>query len=148
MKFIYAALVATVSAECMKDMKMSSFVDKECTKPYENKDLQIEKVKVLTKEELDIMNSKCAKVSPAEAAYWKSQNFEATSMKVTCDAKEFAVTVYKDENCKGDTKSMEMEWKECKPIKMGSQEFYVQVTGAYALQAAAAAALAFVGSQF
>ena len=69
-------------------------------------------------------------------------------MKVTCDAKEWAVTVYKDENCKGDTQSMEMEWGACKPIKMAGLNFYTMVTGAYALQAAAAATLALVGSQF
>jgi len=95
------------------------------------------------------MNAKCSVINTADAAYWKStEKFDAKSIKVTCDTSELSSTVYADEECKGDTKSMAVKWGDCKELKMGETSMYIKVTGAMALQAAAAAALAFVGSQF
>merc|ERR1719263_1455089 len=93
MKFIYAALVAAVSAECMDGIEMSMYTDKECKTAFENKAAKVEAKHKITKAELEEMNKKCAVVQPQDAAYWKAQKFDAKSVKVTCDTKEIATTV-------------------------------------------------------
>ena len=149
MKFAVAALlVASTSAECMKGIKMEMFTDKDCKTALE-KEGKAAKHEI-TEDELKAMNEDCAKIKAKDADYWKSaENFEAKSIKTTCDTKALNSTVYADAKCEGDdTKSMTVEWGACKELKMGEKKMYLKVTGAMALQAAAAAALAFVGSQF
>lgn len=145
-----ALLVASVSAECKKGIKMEMFKDAECKTAFEPpQGVDMDVKHEVTDAELTEMNKECAKINSADAAYWKKEeNFEAKSIKVTCDTKAVSSTVYADEDCKGDDKSMAVTWGECKELKMGAVSVYVKVTGAMALQAAAAAALAFVGSQF
>merc|ERR1712070_367216 len=152
MKFVYAALIASVSAECMDGIVFKTFSDDKCTTAIESKGLMQAEHKA-TKEELTEMNKDCAVINAGDAAYWKAQKFDAKSTKVTCDTKEMAVTVYADEKCPSDAdkdsmRSMAITWDGCDELKMGETSVYVKVTGAMALQAAAAAALAFVGSQF
>ena len=147
MKFAAAALIATVSAECMDGIKMETFTDAKCktfAKGSDDKDLSHK----LTTVELEELNKECIPVKPSDAAYWKSQSFDAKTLKVTCDTSVIKATVYKEEKCKGETKEMDLVWGECKEFKVGAKSVYIKVTGAMALQAAAAAALAFVGSQF
>ena len=151
MKFTAAALlVASVSAECQKGIKMEMFKEKTCKEAFEppagaNMEVKHE----VSEAELKEMNKECSVINAGDAAYWKAkENFEAKSIKVTCDTKTISSTVYADEGCKGDDKSMAVTWGECTELKMGETSVFVKVTGAMALQAAAAAALAFVGSQF
>merc|ERR1719231_1121404 len=148
MKFAVAALlVASTSAECMPGIKMEMFTDKDC-KTALKKDGKAAKHEI-TEAELKERNEACAKINAKEANHWKEfETFEAKSIKTTCDTKALGSTVYADADCAGDKKSMEVVWGECKELKMNETKMYVKVTGAMALQAAAAAALAFVGSQF
>merc|ERR1719231_1889373 len=94
MKFAVAALlVASTSAECMPGIKMEMFTDKDC-KTALKKDGKAAKHEI-TEDELKVMNEDCSAINAKEAKYWKSaENFEAKSMKVTCDTKAFGSTVY------------------------------------------------------
>lgn len=71
------------------------------------------------------------------------------SLKVTCDTASFKTTVYKDDKCTAGKEdkatSVEVKWTECSKLADGQ---FVKATGAKALLVGAAAALAFVGSQF
>lgn len=151
MKFAAAALLATVSATCEEGIKMAVYVDKECLTKFENEAAGIEAEHTVTKTELTAMNKDCSPINPKDAAYWESQGFSAKAQKVECSTSAIKSTVYTDAECKGEgdkAKDMSVVWGICTELKMGEGKIYVQVTGAMALQAAAAAALAFVGSQF
>ena len=100
----------------------------------------------ITKEETKMMNEKCTKVT-GDAEYMKA-DFTAYSMNVTCDADTFTSTVFSDYDCKGTNKTLAIEWGVCTDMKIGEQSVYYTLTNAVALQVAAAATLAFVGSQF
>ena len=68
---------------------------------------------------------------------------------MTCDTTSAKTTAYKEAKCKAGTedtaKSAEVKWTECSKL---TDTLFVKATGAKALLAGAAAALAFVGSQF
>ena len=109
MKFAAAALlVASVSAECKKGMKLEMFKEKTCKKAFEppaGSDLKA--VHEIADAELEAMNKNCSKINAADAAYWKEkESFEAKSIKVTCDTTAVSATVYADEACAGEDKSM------------------------------------------
>ena len=74
---------------------------------------------------------------------------DSGSVKVTCDTTSAKTTAYKEAKCKAGTedaaKSAEVKWTECSKL---TDSLFVKATGAKALLAGAAAALAFVGSQF
>merc|ERR1719152_310544 len=147
MKFIAAALLATVSAECLDGIKMGTYTDAKCETLMKGADGK-EVEHTITEAELKLMNAKCSPVSAKDAAYWKAQKFDAKTMAVTCDTSKVSSTVYTEAECKGDKKEMSMTWGECKEFTVGQNSVYIKITGAVALQAAAAAALALVGSQF
>lgn len=131
-----AALTATAAAADCKIGSFEIYKDKEC------KEIKAK----ATADELKTMNS-----AVAEAA---SCN-KAGKFKQTCDAKGLKATAYKDDECKtvndkpDDTTkkalaAATLEWGKCG--SMGGM--YVKLSGAKALMASTAAALAFVGSQF
>ena len=67
------------------------------------------------------------------------------SYKVQCTTKEVSYTAYNSNDCTGDAGvKASYVWGKC--LKMGN--IYVKATGAMAMQSAAIAAVAFVGSQF
>lgn len=74
----------------------------------------------------------------------------AGKVKTVCDGTGISATAYKEDECKGEvdadaTKALTpLKWGEC--TKAGDK--YVKATGAKALMASAAVALAFIGSQF
>ena len=76
----------------------------------------------------------------------KNLDTETFSIKLVCDKKKWTFTEYDDSECK-DSKPKELsaEWGQC--VK-GPDGGYIKVTGAIALKAAAAALVAFAGSQF
>jgi hypothetical protein len=76
----------------------------------------------------------------------KNLDAETFSIKLVCDKKKWTFTEYDDVECK-DSKPKELsaEWGQCVKSPDGG---YVKVTGAIALKAAAAALVAFAGSQF
>tara|TARA_B100000513_G_scaffold162813_1_gene79457 strand:+ start:41 stop:247 length:207 start_codon:yes stop_codon:yes gene_type:complete len=67
---------------------------------------------------------------------------------VTCDAKDgWSYKEYDGLKCEGDlVKDFSAGWGKC--VKSPSGKDYVKITGAVALKAAAAALVAFAGSQF
>jgi hypothetical protein len=67
------------------------------------------------------------------------------SIKLVCDKKKWTFTEYDELECKGEAKEFSAEWGQCVKGPDGS---YIKVTGAIALKAAAAALVAFAGSQF
>merc|ERR1719443_28236 len=131
-----AALTATAAAA---DCKLGSF---EIYKDEKCKEIKAK----ATAEELKTMNKYIL-----DAAACKDK------IKQTCDAKGMSATLYKEDDCKtkDDKPSDEMkkklkaanlEWGACG--KFGPGGLYVKLSGAKALMASTAAALAFVGSQF
>lgn len=74
---------------------------------------------------------------------------DSGSVQLTCDTTSAKTTTYKEAKCKAGTedatKSVEVKWTECSKL---TDSLFVKATGAKALLAGAAAALAFVGSQF
>lgn len=111
--------------------KLEVFTDVKCTKAPET---------ALTDDE-----TKALKKSLTENAG------KCTSgVKVVCDGTGITSTKYKKDDCTGDvdadaTKDLvPLKWGECS--KAGDK--YVKATGAKALMASAAVALAFIGSQF
>lgn len=74
---------------------------------------------------------------------------DSGSVKLTCDTTSAKTTTYKEAKCKAGTedaaKAVDIKWTECSKL---TDSLFVKATGAKALLAGAAAALAFVGSQF
>lgn len=75
----------------------------------------------------------------------KKLDAETFSIKLTCDKKKWTFAEYDELECKGTKKELSATWGEC--VK-GPDGGYIKVTGAIALKAAAAALVAFAGSQF
>merc|ERR1719453_1055174 len=143
MKFVAAAALASVvSAECMKGIKLEGFSDKDCKTLYKGAD-EKEMSHEITEAEARHMNKPCIATPAKDQAYWKAKGFDAKTMKVQCDTSNIKTTFYTS-TCMGDTKEVSMVWGECKKFTIDEQTVYMKVTGAMALQAAAAAALAIV----
>lgn len=150
---------ATVSADCMKGLKMTVYKDDKCKEEYKV-DTGKYGVKVdvpgaagsheLTTVELDALNKKCNNLGAQEKALWKEKepDFTASSISVDCNMLAMTSTVYADADCKGKQLPVPYVWGTCMETKIGGTKMYTAFTGAIALQAATAAALAFVGSQF
>ena len=91
MKFAAAALIATVSAECMEGIKMETFSDAECKTAISGASHNV------TKEELKNMNQGCVAAPAKDKEYWKAKDFDAKTMKVQCDTSNLKTTVYAEE---------------------------------------------------
>merc|ERR1719329_868991 len=111
-------------------------------KMYSDKDCTKDEV-VLDAAKLKALNEKSAVTKDCV------KSGDDPSLKVTCDAASKKTTVYKDDKCTAGQEdkatSTEVKWTECSKLADGQ---FVKATGAKALLAGAAAALAFVGSQF
>ena len=109
---------------------MKTYSDDKCTK--DEKALDAAALKAMNGK----MTKECVKVGD-------------TSVQLACDAASMKTTAYKDDKCTAAEAnkdlSTEVKWTVCS--KLGEGQF-VKATGAKALLAGAAAALAFVGSQF
>merc|ERR1712167_58675 len=138
------SLIASVAATCEEGIKMEAFSDKDCKKPVEDEKKASHEV---TKDELKVMNGKCAEMTDeGQLEYWKEQDFTAAGMKVSCDAKAISASVFDDKECKNEDSAKEwsQKWGECVKYTIGDNTMYIKYSGAAALQAAGAAALAFV----
>merc|ERR1719213_8740 len=141
MKFTAAALlVATVAAAdptgCKPGLKLEVFSDDDCKKKVEEKDIdpQVKKALEPSAKELEDMTGKCAKTGTGTSQY------------VTCDMKDgISWKQYANEDCTGEAAVADsFGWGKCK----GLHGHYVTFKGAMALQAAAVALAAAVGTQF
>ena len=143
MKFAAAALIAAVAAEkkaeptgCKPGLKLEVYTDDECTQKQDMDKLPKELKDVMepSAKDLETMTGQCYKTETGKAVY------------VTCDIKEgVSYKEYLNENCIGEAdKTQEFGWGKC----MGQKGHYVQFKGAMALQAAAVALAAAVGTQF
>ena len=85
----------------------------------------------------------------AAMAYKKAESTldtETFSIKLVCDEKKWTFTEYDDLECKADKpKELSAKWGDC---VQGPDGGFIKMTGAIALKAAAAALVAFAGSQF
>ena len=79
-----------------------------------------------------------------------TKEFHSTA--VSCDTKAMNVNLYKKAGCDGDATAVPIKWGDCTKVQVEVDgkdvSTYYQITGAAALQATAALALAFVASQF
>ena len=141
MKFAAAALIAAVSAKteptgCKPGLKLEIYTDDECTQKVDTSTLpkEIKDVMEPSAKDLEKMTGKCFKTGTGHAVY------------VTCDVKEgVSYKTYTNEDCTGEAdETMMFGWGKC----MGQKGQYVQFKGAMALQAAAVALAAAVGTQF
>ena len=133
MKYIaLAALIATAQAgTCKEGLEAKFFSDAKCKDSIDTPDGMTEK---LEKKKVEEFN-KCRKVG---------DKYEQMS----CDSKAMTHTTFTDKKCKKadeDVDAKTFKYKECTKI---ADKTYIQLTGAAYLSAAAAATLAFVGSQF
>lgn len=76
----------------------------------------------------------------------KELDAQTFSIKLICDDKKWTFTEYDDTECKKDAKELSGTWGAC--VQGPDGYSYIKVTGAIALKAAAAALVAFAGSQF
>ena len=145
MKFVIAAAaIASVNAECFEGIKMQAYEDKECTKAMKGQ----EEVKIDAAQATE-MNKKCHPLPKgAEADKMAGVDVDATALNVKCDTSTVTVNLFEKEDCSSDPEAHTQKWGECKKYEMGPMTVYVKMTGALALQATAAAALATIGSQF
>ena len=162
MKFAIAAIaVAAVVAKeetkkeeepkatCLKGIKMQTFTDDKCTKPLKKDDKAV--TVELSEDHLKVINSKCNEIDADDKKMMQGLDSKFVSMNVKCDAKAMNIKLYQKEKCDGDATAQALKWGDCKEIKAakkGDPSTYYTITGAAALQATAALALAFVGSQF
>ena len=94
----------------------------------------------------DLEQVKADKALKAFTEADKTLKAETFSIKLICDKKKWTFTEYDDLKCEADKpKELSAEWGQC--VK-GPDGGYIKVTGAMALKAAAAALVAFAGSQF
>lgn len=72
------------------------------------------------------------------------------SMKNTCDKEGMKTQVFKKAGCEGEADTTTFKWGKCMefPAKINDKKAYYQFSGASAIQATAAAVLAFIGTQF
>ena len=142
MKFALIALAAgTASAAvthgCKSGITASAFKDKDCSEKVElnGKQVQIE--------------FKSAEINKLNDNGCHNENGHSGSIK--CTTKAFEVKTFDEEDCKGTAgTTVSYTWGSCTEFKESKDApaVYYKVTGAMALQSAAIAAVAFIGSQF
>lgn len=143
MKFAIAALIATTAAAA--DAKAAApACEIKTLKYYKEKGCKTED-KAATAEQLKTMNTATAATLGCK---------DKGKVKITCDATGISAQTFKEDECKGavvdddaakaTAKAALTKWGEC--TERGGKFF--KVTGAKALMASTAVALAFVGSQF
>lgn len=94
----------------------------------------------------DIEKVKADKALKAFTEADETLKAETFSIKLICDKKKWTFTEYDDLKCEADKpKEYSAEWGQCVASPDGG---FIKVTGAMALKAAAAALVAFAGSQF
>ena len=145
MKFALIAVAAgTASAAvthgCKPGITAAAYKDKSCTEKMEaaGKQVTIE----FKQEHLNMLNDNGC------------HNEDGKSGSIKCTTKNVEMKVFSEEDCKGTAAKTETyTWGACtghKDEKLGKDAptVYYKVTGAMALQSAAIAAVAFIGSQF
>ena len=140
MKFIVAALIATVAAECGDPMitSMSMYSDDKCEKEVEGLDDDAKK------KALDEANKGAASITKCTAA-------GDVFMQLTCSTEKASVEFFKDKECseKADapkgTPTTEFVWGECTKAGEG---VWMKVTGANALAATVAASAALLATLY
>ena len=164
MKFVIAAAaVAAVYAAdeapaktCLEGIKIVMYKDDKCKEVAEMKDKDGKKVEFqkVPAAQLDALNSKCNKVDAADigASPKKLMTGDYKSMTTTCDKTGMKNSLFTDAECKEGKVESTLTWGDCKTLTVGTGDdkitTYYKVTGAAALQATAAIALAYVGAQF
>merc|ERR1711898_77248 len=99
-----------------------------------------------TADDIKVMN-KCIEAEQGIAAFGQEKADASKSFNIKCDTKDMSFTQFKKEACKGDTaKESSVEWGKC--LSTPGDKMWVKVSGAQAIQAASAAALAFAATQF
>ena len=141
----------TAEGSCKAGIQIATFTDAECTKP--NKDAEDKAVVVKPDADaLKVINEACNTLDSTEkAAMPGSDDFGSLSVK--CDTDAMTTTMFKSDDCTANAKADKttaLTWGKCTEIALpdGKTKLYSKTTGAAALQAAAAAALAFVATQF
>ena len=137
---------------CLTGMKMAAFTDDKCTKAKVDDKKKAEVVEIKDAQ-LKALNSKCNAVDAADQAMMPGSIKDAKSMSSTCDSKALNIKMYPEDECKGKATAVELGWGDCKEVKAKDKDgkavsYYYTLTGATALQAGAAIALAYVGAQF
>lgn len=149
MKFVIAAAaIASVNAECFEGIKMQAYSDDKCEKVLKEGDKEKEAHTVDANEATE-MNKKCHEIKEEDdTSKIPGVEIEAKGMNTECDTSAITVNLFKKKDCSGDPEAHAQKWGECKKYEIGEATVYVKMTGALALQATAAAALAIIGSQF
>lgn len=162
MKFVLAAAAAVALVNAKDDakddtpkcegIKMQEYKDADCKEKAVDKDKkELEPVKA-TDAQLKALNEKCNALDKDEkekSLLTDEQKTKFNSVATKCDAKKMSSTLYTDTECKEGEKKVEIEWGKCTTVKINNDKtVYYKITGAAALQATAAIALAYVGAQF
>ena len=141
MKFALIALAAgTASAAvthgCKAGITAAAFEDKDCTKKFEAEGKQL--TYEFKQADMNKLNDNGCHTEGG------------ASQSIKCTTKNFEVKTFTTEDCDGKAAAtVSYTWGSCMEHKDtdGNKRFF-KVTGAMALQSAAIAAVAFVGSQF
>ena len=143
-----------VEGSCKAGIAISTFTDDKCKTPAQDAN----KKAVVVKPDaaaLKVINEKCNELDEKEFADMKQADVKGAGFKalsVTCDTKAMTSTLFKKADCTGeaaDKKATVFKWDECTEVKLpDDKKIYYKITGAAAIQATAAAALAFVSTQF
>ena len=138
-----------VEGSCKDGIAISVFTDEKCTKPQKD----AKEAAVVVKPDaaaLKVINEKCNELDAKDIPLEDTTGFKALA--VTCDTKAMTSTLFKKADCTGeaaDKKTTAFKWDECTEVKLpDDKKIYYKITGAAAIQATAAAALAFVATQF
>ena len=130
---------------------MSYFKDKDCTEAYQYK--KGENVTYsIDEEEATKMNNDCNVLTTPERVQLEplvpGYKYDPSSMSVTCSTSNMETKLFQGKECKGEpVATLTVEWNKCSPVKKDERR-WILVTGAEALAATAAAAVAFVATQF
>ena len=163
MKFVFAAaaLAAVNAADtepektCLEGIKVVVYKDDKCKEEAEMKvDDKVVKSIPAPEAQLKALNSKCNKVDANDIGVspTKLTTGKYKSMTTICDKKGMKNNLFTDDECKEGEVESTLEWGKCKTlsVEVGDKKVtqYYKVSGAAALQATAAIALAYVGAQF
>ena len=94
----------------------------------------------------DGLQAKADAAAHDHASAKKNLDAATFSIKLVCDDKKVTFTEYDDLKCKDKPNEFKAAWGEC--VSYGDEGKFIKMTGAIALKAAAAALVAFAGSQF
>ena len=140
-----------VEGSCKDGIAISVFTDDKCKTPAQDAN----KKAVVVKPDaaaLKVINDKCNELDADEIAKMQEDTTGFKALAVTCDTKAMTSTLFKKADCTGeaaDKKATAFKWDECTEVKLpDDKKIYYKITGAAAIQATAAAALAFVATQF